>query len=122
MTAMSIVTDTHPLDKLLDPVAGCFTREVAQRIIDLKLDPAVQARLDQLAAKANAGTLTDDEVREYEEYVEGIDLMGVLKAKARMVLAREQVECGTGFANPPQVVSPLPLGERDISCLRHEIG
>jgi hypothetical protein len=44
--------------------------------------------LDELAAKANAGTLTAAEMREYREYVEGIDLVGILKGKARSSLTR----------------------------------
>jgi hypothetical protein len=57
-----------------------LTPEVSQRTVNL--------RLDRLAAKANEGQLTDDERQEYEEFVEGIDLMGILKARARTVLAQ----------------------------------
>ena len=74
------------LDRFLGPFAECLTPEVAQRIVDLELDPHSQARLDDLAAKANEGYLTDAERQEYEEFVEGIDLMGVIKARARTVL------------------------------------
>jgi len=76
------------LDRFLRPFADCLTPEVAQRIVDLRLDAQSQGRLDELAAKAHAGELTDAERQEYEEFVEGIDLMGILKARARTVLAR----------------------------------
>ena len=101
------------LDRFLRPLAECLTPEVAQRIVDIELDPHSQARLDELAAKANdqrivdieldphsqsrldelaakanEGHLTDDERREYEEFVEGIGLMGILKARARTVLVK----------------------------------
>lgn len=76
------------LDLFLRPFAECLTPEVAQRIVDLELDPHSQARLDELAAKANEGYLTDDERQEYEEFVEGIDLVGILKARARTVLVK----------------------------------
>jgi hypothetical protein len=33
------------LAKILDPVAACFTPEVAQRIVALRVDPAVHARI-----------------------------------------------------------------------------
>ena len=56
--------------------------------MNLQLDSQSQARLDELAAKANEGQLTDDERQEYEEFVEGIDLMGILKARARTVLTQ----------------------------------
>jgi hypothetical protein len=74
------------LDRFLRPLAACLTPEVAQRIVSLQLDAQSQARLDELAAKANEGQLTDDERQEYEEFVEGIDLMGILQARARTVL------------------------------------
>jgi hypothetical protein len=76
------------LDRFLRPLTDCLTPEVAQRIVNLQLDAQSQARLDELAAKANDGQLTDDERQEYEEFVEGIDLMGILKARARTVLAQ----------------------------------
>ncbi len=76
------------LDRFLRPFTECLTPEVAQRIVNLQLDPQSQSRLDELAAKANEGQLTDDERQEYEEFVEGIDLMGILKARVRTVLAQ----------------------------------
>ena len=76
------------LDRFLRPFSECLTPEVAQRIVNLQLDLQSQARLDELATKANEGQLTDDERQEYEEFVEGIDLMGILKARARTVLAK----------------------------------
>ena len=79
---------TTVLDRFLRPFTECLTPEVAQRIVSLQLDSQSQARLDELAAKANDGQLTDDERQEYEEFVEGIDLMGILKARARTVLAK----------------------------------
>ena len=76
------------LDRFLRPFTECLTPEVAQRIVNLQLDSQSQARLDELAAKANEGQLADDERQEYEEFVEGIDLIGILKARARTVLAQ----------------------------------
>ena len=74
-------------DRLLEPVARCFTPEVAKRIADLRADEPTQARLDELAAKCNEGVLTDAERREYGAYVEALDLIGILQAKARAILA-----------------------------------
>jgi hypothetical protein len=76
------------LDRFLDPLTECLTPDVARRIVDLKIDPRLQSRLDELAAKANDGTLTPAETHEYQEYVDGIDLVGILKAKARLSLVR----------------------------------
>jgi hypothetical protein len=68
----------------------CFTSDVAENILAVQLDPQLQARLDELAAKANEGLLTDAESTEYGGYIEALDLVAILKAKARALLARSQ--------------------------------
>ncbi len=83
---MSIALET-PLDRLLDPVAKCFTIDVAQRLAEMRTDPGTQARIDQLAAMANEGTLGPAEQAEYLGYVEAIDIVSILQAKARKMLA-----------------------------------
>jgi hypothetical protein len=84
---MAETTDNTVLDEVLDPVARCFTPDVARQIADLRAGPRLQARLDELAAKANEGALSEQERRQYEEYVEAIDLIAILQAKARNILA-----------------------------------
>ena len=73
------------LDRLLDPL---LTQDVARRVVDYRLDPQMQARLDDLRAKANEGELTHDERTEYEAFVEAYDLLAALKLQARRTLAR----------------------------------
>jgi hypothetical protein len=80
-------TVESPLDRLLDPVARCLTADVAQRLADIRPDPATQARIDHLAAKASEGLLAPAELTEYQGYVEAIDIVSILQAKARKVLA-----------------------------------
>ena len=75
-------------DRMLRPVTDCFTPEVARRILDARLDTDTQARIDELAAKANRGSFTKEERDEYGEFVEYIDLIGIIKAKARLLLKR----------------------------------
>lgn len=84
---METLIDQQALDALLDPLAECLTPEVARRIADLRADPALQARMDELGEKANEGLLTEAERREHLAYIEGIDIIGILQAKARHVLA-----------------------------------
>ena len=73
---------------MLEPVADILTPEVARGIVDMRADPQLQARLDELASKANDGQLTEAEQQEYEDYVDAIDFIGIFQAKARAVLAR----------------------------------
>jgi hypothetical protein len=82
---------TTVLDRFLDPVADCLTPAVAERIVGVPVDPQTQRRLDELADKANRGELTEEEREEYAEYVEGMDVVGILKAKARKVLERKAI-------------------------------
>jgi hypothetical protein len=76
------------LDVLLDQVAQCFTTEVARRVVELRIDAPTRARVDELAEKANEGTLSEAERGEYAEFVEAADLLGILQLKARRVIAK----------------------------------
>lgn len=73
-------------ERVLNPFSECFTPEVAQKIADFRADRATHARLDELAAKANEGLLTDTERAEYDAYIEVIDFIAILQAKARSLL------------------------------------
>jgi hypothetical protein len=79
-------SSTSVLDRVLDPVMECFTPEVARRLADLRADPQLQARVDDLAEKANEGQLSAEEQGEYDRYREVYHLVTVLQAKARRFL------------------------------------
>ena len=87
---MATAPDNTALNEVLEPVARCFTPEVARQIADLRADPALQARLDEFAEKCNEGELTEADREQYEAYVEAIDLISILQAKARRILAETQ--------------------------------
>ena len=63
------------LDRFLDPLADCLTPQVAERIVNLELNPELLARIQELAEKANEGTLTPAEDEEYKDYIEGGDVL-----------------------------------------------
>jgi hypothetical protein len=88
---MAEILDNSALDRLFEPLAQCFTPDVARRIVDLRADAALQTRIDELAKKANEGELTDEEEVEYKAYVDGIDIIGILQAKARAMLRNAPV-------------------------------
>ena len=83
---MSHAADTAVLDRVLDPVARLLTPAVARGIVELRADPVLQSRLDELAEKASAGALTESEQHEYRDSIEAMDLLGLLQSKARAVL------------------------------------
>lgn len=75
------------LDRLLDPLSRTLNAEAARAIIGLRIEPTVQARIDELADHCNEGLLTDAERAEYEGFVAGVGLVNVLRAKARRALS-----------------------------------
>jgi hypothetical protein len=75
------------LDRILDPVVESFTPAVARKIVDLRADAGLEQRVDELRQKANEGTLTPDEDAEYRDFVESVDIISILQAKARRFLA-----------------------------------
>ena len=83
---MAVVADHRILDEVLDPVGQCLTPDVAARIAALRASPETQRRLDELAEKNSAGALTPQEESEYTAYVEALDVIAVLQAKARQAL------------------------------------
>lgn len=85
-----------PIDSLLDPFSRCFNFESAQRISDFRVDPAVQLRIDDLAERANEGTLSEDERSEYESLVNTADLISILKLKAQQQLQAIVPSSGLG--------------------------
>lgn len=85
---------------MLDPVARCFTADVARQVAALRADSKLQARLDALARKANEGELSEDEHEEYDAYVEALDLVSILQAKPNRsceAALRPDGPCRTGL-------------------------
>ena len=79
-TVHSVLTD------LLDPLADCMTPEVAGKVIRLRASADANNRMQFLADKSAAGTLTDDEQEEYEACVSAGTFIAILQAKARRML------------------------------------
>lgn len=54
------------LTRLLEPVGRCLTPDVAKELVNLRADPVVQARIEELADKNTEGELSPEELDEYE--------------------------------------------------------
>ena len=74
------------LDGFLDPLGRCLDTESARRVVELRVSPPVQQRIDTLAERANDGLLTSDEAAEYEALINAADFISILKIKARQHL------------------------------------
>jgi hypothetical protein len=84
---MSSPQEALVLDRLFEPMTRILTPELARQLAGLRADPAVQERIDSLAEKCSEGQLTPEERVEYAMYVNFIDFMAILQAKARRFLA-----------------------------------
>ena len=74
------------LDRFLDPVVDSFTPALAHKIIDQRVDSEMEQRIALLRQKANEGALTPEEDDEYKDFVESVDVISILQAKARRFL------------------------------------
>jgi hypothetical protein len=72
---------------MLDPLGRTLTTDAARQLAELRADPELQRRMDDLAERCNDGTLTADERAEYDAYITAATLIAILQSKARAVLA-----------------------------------
>ena len=75
-------------EQMLEPVSRSFGPETAKALATFRIGKRMQARVEKLAEKCNEGKLTPDERAEYEAYVQGSTVLGILQAKARKALAK----------------------------------
>jgi hypothetical protein len=76
------------LDRFLEPMTQAFTPELARAIANVRADVEMEAEIDELRQKANAGMLTPEEDTAYKDFVEALDVFSIIQAKARRYLAR----------------------------------
>jgi hypothetical protein len=88
MTPTAVNHHRQVLDRFLNPVRDLLTPEVARGIADLRADAVTQQQIEDLADRHHEGQLSPEELAEYEALVNGANVMAVLQAKARSVLAR----------------------------------
>jgi len=87
---MKTANTTPTLDRLVGPLAECMTPETARRLLALKADARVQARVNYLAARNSESMLTPEERAEYGNYVSFSTFVAILKSKARQLLSHSQ--------------------------------
>jgi hypothetical protein len=82
-------TSTIPnsfLDALLEPLTESMSRDQASKIAALRADEVTQAWIDDLATKANQGTLTEQERADYDSFLAFYRFISVLQARAQRLL------------------------------------
>lgn len=84
---MTPVTNAATVDdSLLESAALCLDVATIRALEGLKPTVTAQARLDELARKANEGQLAEPEAREYDRYIELSDILATLRLKAERQL------------------------------------
>ena len=76
------------LDYFLEPMTEALTPDGARLLVELRIAPEMEAHIDELRRKANEGLLSPDEEAEYKEFVEAVDVISIIQAKARQRLAK----------------------------------
>jgi hypothetical protein len=82
---------TSYLDRLLEPLSEAFTPKLASVLLSLRANSEMENHIGELRRKANAGALTPEEDAEYKDFVEAVDLISIMQAKARRFLAKLSV-------------------------------
>ena len=97
MSASTILASViTPSDPTLHPA-------VASEFLKRGFTPQDRERMAQLAAKARAGSLTDEEKIETKEYEQVSSFLGLVKSKARRSLQNHSSECIYYPAFRPQI-------------------
>lgn len=82
-------TEAAILARILRAGEDPLTPEVARYLLSMRLPAGDDERVNELSAKARAGSLTDAEAQELDSYLHIGYLLGVMQAKARGLLNRE---------------------------------
>jgi len=76
------------LDSLLEPLSLCLDAESARRLVEFRIDPEVETRIETLGERANEGILSAEERSEYEALINAADFIAILRLKAQRHLDR----------------------------------
>lgn len=78
--------ETEILSRVVGPENPNFTPEVARSILELRFSPADNERMNELAAKAGQGTLSEEEESELHAYLFVGAMLDLMHSKARLSL------------------------------------
>jgi hypothetical protein len=78
------------LDKMLKPATDQMPVQFARQLLALRADVELMAKIDDLRSKANSGSITQAEDAEYKEFVEAVDILSLLQARARSIIASHE--------------------------------
>jgi hypothetical protein len=83
----TITEESEILSRVIGSENPDFTPEVARAILRLRFDSSDRDRMNELAAKARSGLLTETESAQLEAYLSVGSILDLMQAKARKTLA-----------------------------------
>jgi hypothetical protein len=86
LAAVTTGFESSILARVVDPARGDWPPAAAEAILSLSLAAVDKQRMNELAGKASAGTLSPDEELEIESYRQIGRILELLKARARASL------------------------------------
>jgi hypothetical protein len=75
--------------RLMQSHTGELPPEAAEYLLSLQFAEGDRQRMEQLAERSDAGTLSDEERAEFEGYLHVGNLLAVMQSKARVALGRK---------------------------------
>jgi hypothetical protein len=90
--ALSTSSEAAIVGRLMKPDHGDFSPAAARELLTLQFGDEDQARMRELSAKAQEGTLSDAEQAEIENYRRVGYWLGILWSKARLSLKRADLD------------------------------
>ena len=87
-TSATASSEADIWDRVIQPERSNLSPDAARYILDLSFDPRDRKRMHQLALKAQAGTLTEQEATELDNYRRVGRLLDLMQSKARLSLKR----------------------------------
>jgi hypothetical protein len=85
-------TESAILARIIKSEERELTPEAAYYLLSMKLSAADEERVNELSAKARAGSLTDSEKQELQSYLHVGMLLGVIQSKGRRLIQSKRTE------------------------------
>jgi hypothetical protein len=86
-------TEAAILARIIQADERQLTPDAAQYLLSMKLPSGDEDRVNELSAKARAGSLTDAEAQELDSYLHVGSLLAVMQSKARRLLKHAPACC-----------------------------
>lgn len=79
-------TEAAILARVIESEASAITPDVARYLLSMQLPRVDEERVNELSAKARAGSLNEGETRELDSYLHIGRLLAVMQSRARRLL------------------------------------